>query len=157
MNLLPNCWPNKLEFSTTGKQLVDQPNSGVNQRITQQRVYVRQPAKIRMKRRKDRDTNSETRRRQDYSNFGHDMTNKMHQLNARFINKNYSKDQIQQNIAIPMRFTKKGTTFQIKCSPAIYDDFQILGTTLAFHCRDVMACVTLVFTLTWDGATLKCF
>jgi len=23
----------------------------------------------------------------------------------------------------------------IKCSPAIYDDFQILGTTLAFHCR----------------------
>ena len=28
-----------------------------------------------------------------------------------------------------MRFTKK-----VKCSPAIYDDFQILGTTLAFHC-----------------------
>ena len=33
-----------------------------------------------------------------------------------------------------MRFTEKARLFQIKCSPAIYDDFQILGTTLAFHC-----------------------
>jgi len=30
-----------------------------------------------------------------------------HNLIARFISKNYSKDQTEQNIAIPMRFTKK--------------------------------------------------
>ena len=35
-----------------------------------------------------------------------------HNLIARFINKNYSKDQIQQNIAIPMRFTKKARLFK---------------------------------------------
>jgi len=35
-----------------------------------------------------------------------------HNLIARFINKKYSKDQIQQNIAIPMRFTKKARLFK---------------------------------------------
>ena len=35
-----------------------------------------------------------------------------HNLNARFININYSKDQIEQNIAIPMRFTKKARLFK---------------------------------------------
>ena len=35
-----------------------------------------------------------------------------HNLIARFINKNYSKDQIQQNIAIPMCFTKKVRLFK---------------------------------------------
>ena len=35
-----------------------------------------------------------------------------HNLIAGFINKNYSKDQIQQNIAIPMCFTKKARLFK---------------------------------------------
>ena len=35
-----------------------------------------------------------------------------HNLIARFISKNYCKDQIQQNIAIPMRFTKKAPLFK---------------------------------------------
>jgi hypothetical protein len=35
-----------------------------------------------------------------------------HNLIARFISKNYSKDQVQQNIAIPMSFTKKARLFK---------------------------------------------
>ena len=35
-----------------------------------------------------------------------------HNLIARFISKNYSKDQTEQNIAIPMRFTKKAWLFK---------------------------------------------
>ena len=36
-------------------------------------------------------------------------------------------------------------TFQIKCSPAIYDDFQIFGTTLAVNCNYIISIVFICF------------
>ena len=61
---------------------------------------------------------------------------KYHIIIARFTTKNCSKDQIEQNIAISMHFTKIAQLFE-SSAPQLFTmlscDSQILGTTLAVN------------------------